>query len=178
MKTFARRALLPAVVAALALGTPATAGAATTANATATTTAATGTWAATLYDPYGQASTGKPVSMGWLITSPSVYLSVRNTGTLPLTGQTYTLVKQGLIGSFTATACLGATWTASGTCPTNDTEYLGSTATIGGTAADLPLAPGESVSIKVTATRAALITVTLSVSVARDQVRAASTTSS
>jgi hypothetical protein len=178
MNTFARRALLPAVVAALALGTPATASAATTANTTATAAAATGTWAATLYDSNGQASTGKPVSMSWLITSPSVYLSVRNTGTLPLTGQTYTLAKQGLIGSFTATACLGATWTASGTCPSNDTENLGSTTTTGGTDADLPLAPGGSASIKITATRAALITVTLSVSVARDQVRTASTTSS
>ena len=178
MNTFARRALLPALVAALALGTPATASAATTANATATHTTASGTWGATLYDSNGQASTGKPVSMSWLITSPSVYLSVRNTGTLPLTGQTYTLAKQGLIGSFTATACLGATWTPPGTCPTNDTESLGSTATTGGTDADLPLAPGQSVSIRVAATRAALITVTLSVSVARDQVRTASTTNS
>jgi hypothetical protein len=178
MNTFARRALLPALVAALALGTPATASAATTANATATHATASGTWAATLYDAYGQASIGKPVSMSWLITSPSVYLSVRNTGTLPLTGQTYTLSRQGLLGSFTATACLGATWTASGVCPSNDTEFLGSTTTTGGTDADVPLAPGQSVSIRVAATRAALITVTLSVSVDRDQVRTASTTNS
>jgi hypothetical protein len=176
MKSFACRVVVPAVVAAMGL-VPGTASAATTANALATTAATSGTWSATLHNAAGVASTGQPVTMSWLTWSPPVYLSVRNSGALPLTGQTYTLTRTGFTTSYTATACLGGYWNGGGNC-TGETLTLDSTTTTTATSADLPLAPGESASIKVTATRAGTATVTLSVSVARTQARPAATTSS
>jgi len=182
MKSFARRALGPAVVAAVmiggVLGSAGTASAAITANASGSTPATSGTWSATLYDSAGQASTGKPVSIAWQVTTPPVYLTVRNTGALPLTGQTYTLTRSGFTSSYVVNACLGAIWNNGGNCPSGNTLLLDSTTTTSGTSVDLPLSPGESASIKVTATRAATATVTLSASVTRDQTRAATTTNS
>jgi hypothetical protein len=184
MTSFARRALVPAVhmtvIAAVlsggALGSAGTASAAITADAGATATATTGTWSATLHDPAGQASTAKPVTMAWQITTPPVYLTVRNTGALPLTGQTYTLTRTGFTTSYNATVCVDSNWNHGGNCPSGDTLLLDTTTTASGTSVDLPLAPGESTSIKVTATRSGTATVTLSVAVARNQTRAATTT--
>jgi hypothetical protein len=115
--------------------------------------------------------------MAWQVTTPPVHLTVRNTGALPLTGQTYTLTRTGFTTSYTATACIDGHWNGGGNC-TGNTVLLDTTTTTSATSVDLPLAPGGSVSIKGAATRSGTATVTLSVSVTRDQTRAAITTNS
>jgi hypothetical protein len=150
---------------------PTAASAATTASGTATVTTTSGRWAAVLVGSAGNDSLGQPISMNWTLFGSPVYLSVRNNGSLPLNGQTYTLTRAGGLGDFTATACVGATWTGSGTCPTNTTRVLDTTAS-GSTSVTLALATNAPVSIKVSAGVAALTTVTLSVSVTRSQARA------
>ncbi|NGY62561.1 hypothetical protein G7043_26935 [Lentzea sp. NEAU-D13] len=179
--TTTRRALAPAatvalvtaaVVAVLPAGIAASAIAAT---GSTTTTAASGSWAAVLVDSAGTDSLGQPISMSWTLFGSPVYVSVRNNGSLSLSGQTYTLTRSGGLGSFTATACIGATWNANGTCSTSNTRVLDTTAS-GSTAVSLALATNESVSIKVSAGVAALTTVNLSVGVARSQARIPTTT--
>ena len=177
--TAARRALEPAVTGALvtvmAMWLAGTASAAPTATGTAASTTTSGRWAAVLVNATGDDSLGQPISMSWTLFGAPVYRAVRNNGSLPLNGQTYTLTRTGGLGDFTATACIGATWTTSGTCPTNNTRVLDTTAS-GSTSVTLALATNASVSIKVSASVAALTTVTLSVSVTRPQARAPITT--
>lgn len=159
-------AVLPAGIAAAAIA--ATGG--------TTATAASGRWAAVLVDSAGTDSLGQPISMSWPLLGSPVYVSVRNNGSLSLSGQTYTLTSEGGLGTFTATACIGATWSADGTCSTSNTCVLDTTAS-GSTAVSLALATNESVSIKVSASVVALTTVNLSVGVARSQARIPTTTS-
>jgi hypothetical protein len=172
MRTIARRVLVPALTAAVVLGSAGTA-AAVTATASDAAPAGSGTWSAVLVDSSGQVYTGRAYSTSWGLAVPATYLSVRNNGTLQLGGQTYTITRSGLSGTFTATACVGAAWTSSGTCPTNKTVVLDTTLGVTETAA-LALAPGESASIKISAPIAVATTVTLSVSVGRSQARPAS----
>lgn len=180
--TTTRRVLAPAatvalvtaaVVAVLPAGIAASVVAAT---GRTTATAASGSWAAVLVNSAGTDSLGQPISMSWTLFGSPVYVSVRNNGSLSLSGQTYTLTREGGLGTFTATACIGATWNANGTCSTSNTRVLDTTAT-GSTAVSLALATNESVSIKVAASVAALTTVNLSVGVARSQARIPTTTS-
>lgn len=180
--TTTRRALTLAAVVALAttagvLVLPARpAAAVTTARSNSTATATSGSWAAVLVNSNGTDSLGQQMSWSWLIGGSPVYISVRNNGSLPLNAQTYSLARSGLVGSFTATACIGATWnTSTGNCPTSNTLVLDSTSS-GSTAASLALAVNGSVSIKVSGSTSVLTTVTLSVSVSRSQARTATTT--
>lgn len=127
MRTLAKRVLVPALITALMLGGAGTA-AAVTATASDTASAAGGTWSAVLVESAGQVYTGRAYTTSWGLAVPAAYLSVRNNGTLPPSGQAYTITRIGLSGTFTATACVGAAWTSSGTCPTNKTDVLDTTA--------------------------------------------------
>ncbi|HEX7307207.1 hypothetical protein [Lentzea sp.] len=159
-------AVLGVVLAACAL--TGTAHADVDADATVTLQAGTARWAATLVRPDGTVLTGSSWSTSYTsITTNYLYGSVRNTGTLPLAAQTYTLTTSGFpLGAAAATACVNGAWqAATNTC-------TGTQVTLSGASA-LTLAVGSSASVRLTLPAAIGGTVALSVSVARSQARPA-----
>ncbi|MFD9698752.1 hypothetical protein [Lentzea sp. NPDC059081] len=144
-----------------------TARASVDADAVADLQAGTARWAATLVRPDGTLSTGTAWSTTYSGLGTSyVYGNVRNTGTLALTAQTYTLSASGfLVNPPTATACVNGAWQATtGTCTGTQVALAGATA--------LPIAVGAGVSVRLTLQPALLGgTASLSVSVSRSQAR-------
>ncbi|WP_410575487.1 hypothetical protein [Amycolatopsis sp. cmx-4-61] len=171
-----RAAAVTATAAALA-AVPVTAGAAGLATAGTAITATTVTWSAVLADGWGALQTGKPLSVSWgLLDATPRYASVRNTGTVALTGETYTVTESGVATSVRLDACVGGTWVAD-KCAGTVVALTDSTA--GATAAARPLAVGEQLSLRLVQTGLpGLTTATVSVSVSRAQIRTATTSNS
>jgi hypothetical protein len=177
--THPRRA---AAVAAVLLGTSifgSVALAGTTGQAAKTQPVTSGTWQAVA----SPTSVTFPASLS---APPAQYLSVNNTGSLPLTGATYTMTRSGLIvGTVNVDACVGGTWNEStGACTggviTSVVTSLNTPKSDSATGT-FPAAPGGSTRMRVTLSiaNASPSTVTLAVSVTRStQVRAGTTTDS
>ena len=174
--------LATALSASLVLALAPAAWAGTKGKATRTQTAGSGSWGAAGAPTSGSPTIGGPFVLNWsLITllPTSQYFRVVNTGTLDLTGQTYTSVASGG-PKVQLTACVGAVWNAgSGTCSGSQVS-LGDTSS-GATAASTAIAVGGSLSVRAQTTGLlSLGTFTTSVTVAtpRNQVRSATTTNS
>jgi hypothetical protein len=124
--------------------------------------------------------TGGMLSGSWgAVDGTPRFGTVTNTGTLVLGTASYTVTATGLsVGSLVAEACSGATWTTAGagTCA-GSTVVLDSTATAGATAAIAPAQPNAVLSVRLKPTGLSVaFTGSLSISVARTDVRAATTT--
>jgi len=178
-----RRAAVPAalLVGACLLATPASAR--ESGEAPSTGAASSGSWGAlaslSATPPYAYASVTRTVSsntgvLGYLV----------NTGSIPLSGATYSLTLTGKNGGSVALqTCTGGTWTASGstyacsggTVATIASVTMGTTTTTA--ASTVPATPGATMAILIKDTNASG-TLTIGVSVARTQARAATTTSS
>ncbi|HWC35257.1 MAG TPA: hypothetical protein VG650_10560 [Mycobacteriales bacterium] len=172
--------LATAVATSLVLAQPAFA--ATKGKATKSQSVGSASWGAAGATTNGSPTLGTPFVLNWsLITllPTSQYFKVVNTGTLDLTGETYTSVASG--GPTVAlTACVGATWNAGlGTCAGSQVS-LGQTGG-GATTATTAIAAGASLSVRAQTTGLlSLGTFTTSITVAttRSQVRAGTTTNS
>lgn len=138
-----------------------TAAAGTAATAAGTATTGSASWSAVLVDAGGTASTGHALTLTWPIGLVPQYVSVRNTGTLALTAQSYTVT------GGTGAACVGGSWNILGLCTGAEVALTAN--------AKVTLPVGGSAPIKVTP---ASTSVTLTVSTARANARAAATTSS
>ncbi|MGW4522952.1 hypothetical protein [Amycolatopsis sp. NPDC004378] len=171
-----RRLWAAGLTAAAALAAvPATADAAGLATASATARASTVTWSAVLADSAGAVQTGKPLTVSWglLDTSPR-YASVRNNGTVALTGETYQVSAS--LATVRLDACVGGTWSG-GACSGAIVTLTDSTS--GATAVTRALAAGEQLGLRLTPNGLlGLASASLSVSVSRAQVRAATTSNS
>lgn len=167
-------ALVGALASALLAAGPASAGLAATAAGPAGA-ATTGSWAATLVRADGTVLTGRPWSTSYAsLVTTYAYGAVRNTGTLALTGQTYSLTWSSLAAPV-VDACVGGNWqSATGACAGTVVRL----ATNGTTTTRLALAPGEAVGLRVTLPATFGSTVTLSASTSRAHVRAATATNS
>lgn len=160
---------------------PGVADAASGARGTAPVQATTVSWGATLLKADGTLLTGAAlsVSVPANLVSQYVFASARNTGTVALTGETYTLTATGLnFGQSILEACTSGSWqSTTNTCTGTTTKIA--TANGGATSSLLSLAVGASLSLRVTVP-ATLIgsTVTVSASASRAQVRAATTVNS
>ncbi|MFD5826334.1 hypothetical protein [Lentzea sp. NPDC060358] len=170
MTTSTRLPVRPGVVLGVVLAACAltgTAHAVADADAVADTQVVSAKWAATLVRSDGTVLTGSAWGATYSNLNTSyLYGSVRNTGTLPLTAQTYALSTSGLVlGTPAATACVNGTWQqATNTCTGTQTTLSGATA--------LPIAVGAAVSVRLTLPPTLLSgTVSLSVSVSRSQAR-------
>ncbi|MGW5722583.1 hypothetical protein ACWEVP_40875 [Amycolatopsis sp. NPDC003865] len=173
-----RRFWTAGLTAAAALAAaPATAAAAGLATASDAARATTVTWSAVLADSSGAIQTGKPLTVSWgLLDSTPRYASVRNNGTVALTGQTYTVSESGAATSVRLDACVGGTWAAD-RCSGTVVALTDSTA--GATAVTRSLAAGEQLSLRLVQNGLlGLTTATVSVSVSRAQIRAATTSNS
>lgn len=171
-----RRSWAAGLTAAAALAAvPATADAAGLATAPATTGAATATWSAVLADSTGALQTGKPLGVSWgLLDSAPRYASVRNNGTVALTGETFQVTAT--LATVRLDACVGATWTG-GTCAGSVVTLTDSTS--GPTAVTRALATGAQLSLRLTpSSLLGLATASVTVSVTRAQARAATTSNS
>lgn len=165
-----RFAAVPLVAAALVLLFAAQASAAGVGIAQSTTeTASTVSWSATLARSDGTLLTGGTLPAG---TGATVFGSVRNTGTIALASQTYQL-SGAVLPTAKVDACVGGTWnTTANTCGGTVQSLLA----FGSSSASvsLPLAVGASVGIRIST----LLPASLNVSVARSDVRAATTSNS
>lgn len=172
--------LATAAATSLALAQPAFA--ATHGKSTRSQTVTSASWGAAGAPTSGSPTLGTPFVLNWsLITllPTSQYFKVVNTGTLNLTGETYTSVASG--GPTVAlTACVGATWNAgSGSCGGSQVS-LGQTGG-GATTVSTAIAAGASLSVRAQTTGLLSVgTFTTSVTVAttRSQVRSGTTTNS
>jgi hypothetical protein len=151
--------------------------------ATATHTVTSGTWKAlptTLGSPpYLTQSLVLTFLLG--ASPPPQYFWVVNTGSLTLTGATYTVGITGTPGaSASISACVGGTWNeTSGACSGTITTLV-TTAAGSAASAVVPAAAGASIRLRATVTSALTLAdiVTVGVSVSRSQVRAATATDS
>ncbi|GLY44103.1 hypothetical protein Amsp01_101260 [Amycolatopsis sp. NBRC 101858] len=171
-----RRSWAAGLTAAAALAAvPATADAAGLATAPATARATTLSWSAVLADSTGAVQTGKPLTVSWgLLDTTPRYASVRNNGTAALTGETYTVTAS--LATVRLDACVGGTWSGS-TC--SGTVVTLTDSTSGSTAVTRALAAGDQLGLRLTPSGLlGLASATVSVSVSRAQVRAATTSSS
>jgi hypothetical protein len=155
----------------------------TAGNASMSQTVTSGTWKAlptTLGSPpYLTQSLILTFLLG--ASPPPQYFWVVNTGSLTLTGATYTLSISGTPGaSASIAACVGGTWNEStGTCSGSITTLVSTAAGSAGSTV-VPVAAGSSVRLRASVTSALTVAdiVTVGVSVSRSQVRAATSTSS
>ncbi|MCR6484467.1 hypothetical protein M8542_16710 [Amycolatopsis sp. OK19-0408] len=168
-----RRSWAAGLTAAAALAAvPATADAAGLATASAAARATTVTWSAVLADSTGAVQTGKALTVSWgLLDTAPRYASVRNNGTVALTGETYQV--SATLATVRLDACVGGAWSG-GTCPGSVVTLTDSTA--GSAAVTRALAVGEQLSLRLTPNGLlGLATASVSVSVSRAQIRAATT---
>ena len=155
----------------------------TAGNATAAQTVTSGTWKAlptTLGSPpYLTQSLVLTFLLG--ASPPPQYFWVVNTGSLTLSGATYTVGITGTPGaSASIAACVGGTWNEStGACSGTITTLV-TTATGSAASAVVPAAAGSSIRLRASVTSALTIAdvVTVGVSVSRSQVRAATSSNS
>jgi hypothetical protein len=139
-------------------------------------------WGAAGATTSGSPTLGTPFVLSWNLVTLSVasqYFRVVNTGTLNLTGETYTTVVSG--GPTVAlTACVGATWNSTlGTCGGTQVS-LGSSAT-GATTTTTAIANGSSLSVRAQTGGVLSLgsyTTSVTTAVARSQVRAGAATTS
>lgn len=173
-------------VAALLVCTSLTpADAASTAQAWAVTTASSGTWGAV-----ATANTSAPYGSGHLVLTfpprpglssyPPRFFTVGNSGTLPITAATYTATGAPLGASFTIEACSGRWDETANACP-GTTSTIVSTSTSPHESAAVPKLAGEALRLRATVAAGSVAifstpTLTVGVSVSRQQVRPASTT--
>jgi hypothetical protein len=153
-------------------------------NAAATNTVTSGTWKAlptTLGSPpYLTQSLVLTFALS-VTPPPAQYFWVVNTGSLTLTGATYTVGITGTPGaSASISACVGGTWNeSSGACSGSITTLV---TTAAGSAASVvvPAAAGASIRLRASVTSALTLAdiVTVGVSVSRSQVRAATSSNS
>ncbi|WP_318307506.1 hypothetical protein [Amycolatopsis solani] len=173
-----RAAAVTATAAALA-AVPATAGAAGLATASDAVRATTVTWSAVLADSSGAVQTGKPLTVSWgLFDTAPRYASVRNNGTVALTGETYAVTVTGglLPAGVRLDACAGGTWSG-GSCPGTVVALTDSAA--GSSSVVRALGVGDQLSLRVSLTGTGVTTTaTVGVSVSRTQIRAATTSNS
>lgn len=134
--------------------------------------------------PQGAAITTGPLVINWFSIKgvPYAYVDLVSTGSIPVAGGSFTVSSVGNNGgkknpTITIEACIGATWvSASNSCP-GTTLSFGST--VAGTlSSSFSLASGTRLSLRVTSSGnpGQDYTTTISTSVSRSQVRAASVT--
>jgi hypothetical protein len=174
----ARTTRAVAVAAVLLVMTLAARGSATArpiADATATHTLTSGTWKA--------APSSTTFSFAASVLPPPQYFNVANTGSLDLVGATYALSVTGLsVGTVSVRACTLA-WNESlnlcGGVVTTIVTNVNSPQSVTGVGL-YPASAGSSIRLQIidSAANASAVTATLTISVARSQVRAATTTSS
>ena len=171
---------LTALVALLvAFAVPASAATRATA-VTAALAATSGSFGATAAAVGTTPVAGATLTVSWtLLDGSPKFGQVVNTGTLPLSFSRYTVTKSvlAILSTVRVDACVGATWnTTANTCAGTVTVLTDSTTSA--TRAVAPGATGASLSIRFTLTGLAALSATLSVSTARADARAATTTSS
>lgn len=149
------------------------------------TSAASGTWAAVATTssapPYTNAALELTFGVSVIDPPAPQYFNVVNTGTLPLTGATYSAAISGAPGA-TATiyACVGGTWNeGTGACSGTITSVVTSAE---GTASSTVVATAVNASVRLQANVTTVLslptTLTVDVSVDRSQARTATTTNS
>jgi hypothetical protein len=140
----------------------------------------TSRWAAVAVNQGAAATTGG-FAVDWSVNEDAAYsfMDAVNTGTLPLIGQSYTLTtvptQEGntKIPTITLDACVGGSWNpVSNTCPGTVTS-MGAAAS-GSFTSTVPLAVGARLSIRVLSDGppGASFLTTISITIARTQVRA------
>lgn len=133
----------------------------------------TGSWAATLVKSDGTVLTGSALTVSATTTGANVFFSARNTGGFALTGETFTLSSTGVVlGTPALEACSGGTYPAT-TCTGGTAVAITS-----GTDARVAIPVGGSLNLKLTEPVSIGATFSISVSVARADVRAATITNS
>ncbi len=181
-----RSRLAGQVVAAAAIAmivvaaTPAWAG--ESGKATHTQTLGSGSWGAAGSTTSGSPAIGTPFTLSWNLVTllpTSQYFKVVNTGSLDLSGETYTTVNSG--GPTVAlTACVGATWNAgTGTCGGSQVS-LGQSGG-GATTTTTAISSGASLSVRAQTTGVLSLgafTTSVTVATVRSQARSATTTNS
>lgn len=173
-------ALAAAVAAAIVSAAPAWAS--EDARTAKTQAVGSASWGAAGATASGSPATGTPFVLSWNLVTllpSSQYFRVVNTGSLDLTGETYTSVASG--GPTVAlTACVGATWNAvAGTCGGTQVS-LGQTGG-GATAATTAISSGASLSVRAQTTGVLSLgtfTTSVTVTTTRSQVRSGTTTNS
>jgi hypothetical protein len=140
-------------------------------------TTSSGEWGATgALNPNGPVP-GTQLTTSWttLNFNTPKFGTVTNTGSLALATASYTVTDGGLsLSDVKVEACFGATWnTAADTCA-GTIVLLDSSSSAGATTAIAPSQPNTSLSVRLTPTGLAVVlTATLSISVTRADVRAA-----
>jgi hypothetical protein len=146
--------------------------AATAATAARAATVSSAKWSVTLVDG-GTLLTGRAFSAnGSLLGAVARNFTSRNTGTLPLTGQVYTVTASGIsLGSMSLTACTTGPWDG-GACS-------GPTVAIqSGVTAALAVPVGEEIGLRMVLPAGLGISASVSASTSRAHVRPATTTNS
>lgn len=154
--------------------------AAVDARAVRATGVTTSRWAAVAVNQGADAGTGS-YAVDWSVSKGSVYtfMDAVNTGTLPLSGQSYTFTTvatqkgNSKIPTITLDACVGGSWNpTSNTCPGRVTRM--GAASSGSFTSTVPLAVGARLSIRVLSDGppGASFLTTISITIARTQVRA------
>lgn len=145
-------------------------------------TVTSASWGAAGATTSGSPTLGTPFVISWALITllpTSQYFKVTNTGTLALSGETYAATNSGG-PSVKLTACVGATWnTSSGSC--GGTQVLLDTSGGGSTTSTTAIAIGASLSVQAETTgllSLGTFTTSVTVTAARSQVRAATTTTS
>jgi hypothetical protein len=177
-----RRASVVAATTACLIALTAPAWAGTKAKATHAETVTSASWGAAGATTSGSPTIGSPFVLSWALITllpTSQYFKVTNTGTLALTGETYSAVNSGG-PTVKLTACVGATWNATGgTC--GGTQVSLGTSGGGSTTSTTAIAVGASLSVQAQTTGLLSLgsfTTSVTVTAARSQVRAGATTNS
>jgi hypothetical protein len=152
------------------------------ANSVSAESVTSASWGAAGSTTNGSPTPGSPFTISWAIITllpTSQYFKVTNTGTLALTGETYSAVNSGG-PTVVLTACVGAAWSATtGACGGTQVS-LGQSG--GGAVTSTTAIPvGGSLSVRAQTTgllSLGTFTTSVTVDAARSQVRAGTTTNS
>jgi hypothetical protein len=147
-------------------------------------TVTSASWGAAGATTSGSTTLGSPFVVSWALITlfpTSQYFKVTNTGTLALTGETYTTVNSGG-PTVSLTACVGGTWnSSSGVCPSGGTQVSLGQSGGGATTSTTAIPVGSSLSVRAQTTgllSLGTFTTSVTVTAARSQVRAGTTTNS
>lgn len=180
-----RRAGLAAAIAlgVVGISTPAWAGAKgqATSGSQSVTSAS---WGAVGTTTNGPGTTGSPFTLTWNGIATTQYFQINNTGSLDLSGETYTAtnsalnVTGGTAPTVTLVGCVGAVWNSTNNKCTGTQVTLETTAA-GSTTTTTAITTASSLSVRASTTPAPTgWTTAVTVSTVRAEVRAATTTNS
>lgn len=180
MNRYRLAAALLAVAAATTLAATPPAWAGTKGRSTRTQAVSSGSWGAAGADVGGSPTPGTPYVIQWALITllpTSQYFQVVNTGSLDLTGQTYTATRSSG-PTVELTACVGATWSGS-SCGGSQVS-LGTTSS-GATTVSIAIPAGSSLSVRARTTgllSLGTFTTSITITTTRSQVRASITKNS